>query len=251
MSKPVQPVRRAAFSAACLFLLIGAAGCGERSEEAEVSDATAVILTRLPTLHAQMTQSAPTLQSQLTQNAPTIQAIMTLMAQGVEATYENSTPGATPTLTASGAAMGGDASTPGGATGGTTPTSAASGGSTGDYDITGTTESGFPIYGEGYPTTKVERIVLGGSASGMMSDAEAHNYLFDGTAGQKITIKVTASGGSDPRLRLIDPHGNGLANDDDGGGGTSALLTVTLPETGTYTIRIDMWVGGGYSLTVS
>lgn len=228
-----------------LFFTVAAllAACGSAAPAPADLDPTAVILTRLPTLQAQMTQNAPALQTvqsqQLTHNAPTVQANMTLLALG------GADPGAAATSLPPGI-------TPGGATGGAAGgvTGDSSSGASGGIVTEGTTESGFPVYGEGYPTTRIERITLGQSITGAITSVEAHNFLLDAASGQTITIRVVGGGGGDPRLKLIDPDGVLIADDDDGGGGVNAALTVTLSKSGTYTIRIDDWYGGAYTLTV-
>jgi hypothetical protein len=99
--------------------------CGTNATTQGDQDATAVILTRLPTLQAQMTQNAPALQTlqsqQLTQNAPTVQANMTLMALGGAEPGAASTPLTPGSVTPGAATPGGDGSTggtAGGASGG-------------------------------------------------------------------------------------------------------------------------------------
>jgi len=65
------------------------------------------------------------------------------------------------------------------------------------------------------------------------------SYTFSGNAGDLITVRMTATGGSglDSYLRLVDPQGFDFYSDDDSGGMTNALVgPITLGETGTYTI---------------
>jgi hypothetical protein len=115
------------------------------------------------------------------------------------------------------------------------------GGISGQYDA-----------GDGLDTTKVDTISVGESKSDSLGGIfEAHNYTFEGTAGQTVTITATAVGDTDPRVYLIDPSGNKIAEDDDGGGGYNASLTFTLPSTGTYTIRVDVFTAGDFTLTLN
>lgn len=71
----------------------------------------------------------------------------------------------------------------------------------------------------------------------------ADRYSFNGTAGQRVSITMDATGGSlDPYLFLIGPDGYHLAQDDDGNGALNSRIpfsvgTVTLPDTGTYIIE--------------
>lgn len=65
-------------------------------------------------------------------------------------------------------------------------------------------------------------------------------YTFNGHAGDQISLLLT-SGVFDAYLILHTPSGTGSLEDDDSGGGTDARIpasgTITLPETGTYTIE--------------
>lgn len=108
-----------------------------------------------------------------------------------------------------------------------------------------------PTGGDSYDTTYVGQISVGSSVTDNVPTLlEAHNWEFFGTAGQTVTIRADAIGDSDPRIKLIDPSGNVIAEDDDGGGGYSSLLTATLPSDGTYTIRVDMFSAGDFTLSV-
>jgi hypothetical protein len=105
--------------------------------------------------------------------------------------------------------------------------------------------------GDGYNTTLVQTIGLGQTQQARLDDLfDAHNWQFEGTAGQSVTIRVNALEGSDPQAKLIDPRGQVIAQDDDGGGGYDALIMTTLPSDGVYTIRVDMWTTGPYSVSV-
>ncbi|MBN1120322.1 MAG: PPC domain-containing protein [Anaerolineae bacterium] len=79
---------------------------------------------------------------------------------------------------------------------------------------------------------------------------DAHNWLFEGTAGQTVQIAATGSGEVDTRIRLIDPDGNLLAEEDDTVG-NDPLVSITLPTNGLYTVRVDTWSTGTYSLIVT
>jgi hypothetical protein len=116
---------------------------------------------------------------------------------------------------------------------------------------TGEAIDGQPDGGDGLPTTKVDTITVGETKNDTITSIfEAHNYTFAGTAGQSITIDATAVGGTDPRVYLLDPSGNKIAEDDDSGGGYNAQLTYTLPSAGTYTIRVDVFTGGDFTLSL-
>jgi hypothetical protein len=106
--------------------------------------------------------------------------------------------------------------------------------------------------GDKLNTTTKETLVIGGPAGKGKIDTyfDAHNWVFEGTAGQTVTITAAGVNSSDPFIKLIDPSGNVLAEDDDEGGGSSAQITIDLPVTGTYTIRIDMMATGEYTIAV-
>ncbi|HEX8116366.1 MAG TPA: PPC domain-containing protein, partial [Pyrinomonadaceae bacterium] len=83
-------------------------------------------------------------------------------------------------------------------------------------------------------------------------------YTFSGTAGQQILISMSSSA-FDTYLYLHAPGGGLLTQDDDGGGGTNSRIPagsgfLTLPSTGTYTIRASSFSAGStgsYSLTLT
>lgn len=105
--------------------------------------------------------------------------------------------------------------------------------------------------GDGYDTTLLETIQIGETREATLDSLlEAHNWQFQGTAGQTVTIRVNAIGDTDPRAKLIDPSGNVIAEDDDGGGGYDSLIVATLPVDGTYTVRVDVFTTGRYTITI-
>ena len=106
--------------------------------------------------------------------------------------------------------------------------------------------------GDGFDTTGGGTLTVGGgSGSGQLNSLiEAHNWTFEGVSGQTVTINVYGQGGTDPRATLLDPRGSVLTQDDDGGNNYDSLIYYTLPETGTYTIRIDVYTTGPYTVSV-
>ncbi len=105
--------------------------------------------------------------------------------------------------------------------------------------------------GDGLDTTGGGTISVGGSANGTLNSIfEAHNWTFEGAAGQTVTISVVGQGDCDPRTKLIDPQGNVLAEDDDSGGGYNSYISYTLPSAGRYTIRVDVYTTGSYTVTL-
>jgi len=83
-------------------------------------------------------------------------------------------------------------------------------------------------------------------------------YTFSGTAGQQVSVSMSSTA-FDTYLFLFGPDGSITGEDDDGGGGTNSRIPassgfLTLPSTGTYTIRATSFsagVTGAYSLTLS
>ncbi len=105
--------------------------------------------------------------------------------------------------------------------------------------------------GDGLDTTGGGKIAVGESVGGRLDSIfEAHNWAFEGTSGQTVTITAIGLGETDPRIKLLDPSGNIIAEDDDSGGGWNALIIATLPTSGTYTIRIDVYTTGDYQITL-
>lgn len=109
--------------------------------------------------------------------------------------------------------------------------------------------------GDGYETALMEPIRLGQPETASLDDLyEGHNWLFEGRAGQTITVRVEAAPGSDtdPRLKVIDPAGVVLAQaDDPEDEGRNAALTISLPVDGVYTLRVDVYVLGEYVITAT
>jgi hypothetical protein len=103
-------------------------------------------------------------------------------------------------------------------------------------------------------TTLIDSILLGETVTAVLDDpAAAHNWLFQGTAGQTVTITVTSPVDlADPAVVLLDPTGNIMTQVDDNFGpdDEDVQITVTLPQEGTYTIRITTFGGGEYQITV-
>jgi hypothetical protein len=120
---------------------------------------------------------------------------------------------------------------------------------------TGTPLSCGPDGGDGYTTTGCYTISAGSSGSATLNSlSEAHNWTMQGTSGQTITVRASGQGDCDPRVKLIDSGGSVLAEDDDSGGGANgrdALFTYTLPADGTYYLRVDVFSGGTYDLSVN
>ena len=199
---------------AWLFLLItiGMVFAACKSGQAnQTLDETAIVQERLPTLQAQMTSFA----GQLTQNAPTMQAIMTMVA--TSGPPSGQLPTATPSTVTP--------TVQGGATAAPNP------------------------FNDVNQTTKTDMITVGQTVNGTFNSAtEAHNWTFQATAGQTITITVNSPG--DPRIKVIDPAGNIIADVDGSASSIVETTTITFSTAGAYILRIDTWNGGTYTLTV-
>ncbi|MEN7537824.1 pre-peptidase C-terminal domain-containing protein [Aurantiacibacter flavus] len=97
------------------------------------------------------------------------------------------------------------------------------------------------------------RLTLGSSVSGSLASGDdtipsgefIDAYSFAGQRGQRVTFDMTSSE-FDTYLSLLMPGGGTEENDDRAGGDgeTNSRLTVTLPETGTYTLVATSYQDG-------
>lgn len=88
--------------------------------------------------------------------------------------------------------------------------------------------------------------VAGRLASGdstLPSGEYVDNYVFEGRAGQRVTVRLT-SGDFDPYLLARGPGEFSQDNDDAGSGETDALLDLRLPADGTYRIAATSYQSG-------
>jgi S1-C subfamily serine protease len=93
------------------------------------------------------------------------------------------------------------------------------------------------------------------SRSNVLQDDNSYyvRHTFEGRAGQRVVIEMTSSE-VDAYLILLSPNGEDLGQDDNGAGGKNSKLSITLPETGTYTILANTHGAretGSYSLRAS
>ncbi len=108
-------------------------------------------------------------------------------------------------------------------------------------------------FGDINTTTSESAIELGTTGTGNISQiTDAHNWTFQGTAGQTVIIETVGVGGTDPDVTLYDPSLNAIANNDDvdSGGNLNSYIETTLPVDGTYTARVEVWSTGDYQITV-
>lgn len=115
-----------------------------------------------------------------------------------------------------------------------------------------TTTLGVPTFdgGDGYGTEFVREIQPGSPQTATITDVfSAQNFVFQGQSGQQVTIASVGTDGTDTRIKLIDPNGNVFREEDD----TNDLdpqITATLNATGWWTIRVDAFSTGDYTLTL-
>ena len=82
------------------------------------------------------------------------------------------------------------------------------------------------------------------TAQGVLSGwGDVDKWRFGGDAGEIVRV-VAESADFDVKVELWHVGGGQLGRDDDGGGGTDAALTVVLPATGWYEVRVAGFGGG-------
>lgn len=132
--------------------------------------------------------------------------------------------------------------------------------SAGDFTLTLSSSDG-PVIDVNPDTNE---LTYGANTTGQISDSEYEVlYTFNGTAGDVVTITMTAvdEESLDPLLTVLGPNGDIVASNDDidlgGGNYNSAITDFTLPETGTYTIVATRYAGedgtsgGEFTLTLT
>ena len=107
--------------------------------------------------------------------------------------------------------------------------------------------------GPAFDTTNKGRLQIDSSGTGELTNinyTNADSWTFEGTSGRAVSILVREDKGSDPHLIVLDPDGAVIADDDDSGGGNSPLVTLELAKTGIYTICVDMYTNGPYTVSL-
>lgn len=92
------------------------------------------------------------------------------------------------------------------------------------------------------------------AASDSLEAGEYGFYTFQAQAGQVLQIEVLANGNNDfdPVAALIDPNGDVIVEADDSEGSLNPIFSLTIPEDGTYSIRVNGYLSGGqFDLRVS
>lgn len=105
------------------------------------------------------------------------------------------------------------------------------------------------------------QIAYGETVEGELTANASHTWTFSGEIGQRVVISAerfppNPSTYFDPYLELINSSGEVIAEDDDRGASQDALLLgFSLPDSGTYTIRVsnkkDPWTAGTYRLSLA
>ncbi len=116
---------------------------------------------------------------------------------------------------------------------------------------------GFTMTFEGSVSDYQGSIALGDAALGAMPSFNDtnHLYTYEGRVGEVRTFTVTARDGNfDPMLRVLDPNGNLIAENDDIAfpDNINAQVVVTLPMDGTYSLIVGEFGfdGGAYQVNV-
>lgn len=106
------------------------------------------------------------------------------------------------------------------------------------------------------PAGVVEGRVLeaGTSQEGELAEGERQTHLFQGVEGQRVLVGLSALEGSwDTYLRVYDPGGGLVAENDDGGEGLNSLVVLLVAETGRHRAEVGSFndrAGGKYRLSV-
>ena len=95
----------------------------------------------------------------------------------------------------------------------------------------------------------------GEPVEGELAASATDTYILDASAGDKPVIAASAKGGEiDPAVRLYDPAGQLIGEDDNGGGKLNAYLEgIVLSQDGAYTVEVtnqSEGQGGRYALVV-
>lgn len=118
-------------------------------------------------------------------------------------------------------------------------------GETGDFTLALTAVTPAPL--------AAQPLVFGQSKTGALTASDASTgddnvstdaYALRLTANQEVQIDLSSSE-FDPKLELLSPTGEELAEDDDGGAGNSARIRFTAPRAGVYQIRAMALQSGG------
>ncbi|UCF10054.1 MAG: PPC domain-containing protein, partial [Candidatus Bipolaricaulota bacterium] len=121
-------------------------------------------------------------------------------------------------------------------------------GERGAYSLSVTTGSGA---GAAIDLSRAQIVAIGEDVGGVLSSSDPmwddgtyyDLVAFDGRLGDELEI-LLMSEAFDAYLELYGPDGAVLGRDDDSGAGSDALLHVTLPADGRYTVFVNSYFGG-------
>jgi hypothetical protein len=114
--------------------------------------------------------------------------------------------------------------------------------------ITGCTATVLPPL----PATAAGTLAVGGCSSPYTGGAVAESYTFAGTAGEAVSLTLTAAAPVRPVLLLLTPNGEFASVATGVAGGTAGIVQYSLPVAGTYTVVVTSAGGGeigSYNLT--
>lgn len=132
----------------------------------------------------------------------------------------------------------------------------------GTYDILVQTDGGTPTeyaivanIDMDFPTIFNDFLTSGMPRNGLsLPENAVHYWFFTGNAGRNLTLRVTPIDQGDPVIDLYGPRAEYLQFMDDGGSGEAETLTLTLPGTGLYAIRVSEYrseqTGYGIEITL-
>jgi hypothetical protein len=92
------------------------------------------------------------------------------------------------------------------------------------------------------------QLTYGSVGEGTLGVGQTFGWVFEGSAGDEISISAEALEATqmDTFLEVFDPNGTRLAGDDDGGDGSNALIeALVLPLDGVYTVEVSSLAGEG------
>jgi YD repeat-containing protein len=103
------------------------------------------------------------------------------------------------------------------------------------------------------PADVMGAIVPGGSPVGVSLGTPGQNahFAFAGTAGQRVSLRITGSSISQSHISIRKPDGAALVSPTWTTGTSSFVDMVTLPTTGTYTVVVDPYLANTGSMTLT
>jgi hypothetical protein len=110
------------------------------------------------------------------------------------------------------------------------------------------------VESEGFSGPARDRGIIepGQTVQGTVSALTGEKWIFRGSQGDRLSIELNARDSTlDPVVKIYEPDGSFLAEDDDGGPDYNSSLEVQLPLDGMYTILASAYdQGGAYELIV-